>query len=96
VAKPDQVIVTEGTMARLEGKVAAEKLDAVKVKDTKPKSSPSSMCFASCRRNSSCLGDNRGRSYDGRSFGFVESSAILGRARAIYWRSGAPVWIADL
>lgn len=34
------------------------------------------------------LGDNRGESQDGRNFGLVHRNAILGRAVAIYWRSG--------
>lgn len=37
------------------------------------------------------MGDNRGESRDGRSFGFVRREAILGRAIAIYWRHGF-VW----
>ena len=34
------------------------------------------------------LGDHRGRSADGRWFGFVEADAIYGRALAVYWRKG--------
>ena len=34
------------------------------------------------------LGDNRGDSRDGRSFGLVERSAILGRAIGVYYRDG--------
>lgn len=34
------------------------------------------------------MGDNRGESHDGRAFGPVKRSAILGRAIAIYWREG--------
>ena len=34
------------------------------------------------------LGDHRGRSADGRYFGFVEADAIYGRAVAVYWRRG--------
>lgn len=34
------------------------------------------------------LGDHRGRSADGRWFGFVEADAIYGRAIAVYWRRG--------
>ena len=34
------------------------------------------------------LGDHRGRSADGRYFGFVETDAIYGRAVAVYWRKG--------
>lgn len=34
------------------------------------------------------LGDHRGRSADGRYFGFVEADAIYGRALAVYWRRG--------
>lgn len=38
------------------------------------------------------LGDNRGNSRDGRYFGWVERSTILGRAAAVCVRSGRPVW----
>jgi signal peptidase I len=39
------------------------------------------------------LGDHRGRSADGRWFGFVEADAIYARALAVYWRSGeGPGW----
>lgn len=38
------------------------------------------------------LGDNRGNSRDGRYFGWVERSAILGRASAVCIREGWPVW----
>ena len=39
------------------------------------------------------LGDHRGRSTDGRWFGFVEADAIYARALAVYWRSGeGPQW----
>jgi len=39
------------------------------------------------------LGDHRGRSADGRWFGFVEADAIYARALAVYWRSGeGPQW----
>jgi signal peptidase I len=38
------------------------------------------------------LGDNRGNSRDGRSFGMVTRGAILGRAVAICLHDGAPVW----
>jgi signal peptidase I len=34
------------------------------------------------------LGDHRGRSADGRWFGFVEADAIYARALAVYWRRG--------
>ena len=34
------------------------------------------------------LGDHRGRSADGRYFGFVQADAIYGRAVAVYWRKG--------
>lgn len=34
------------------------------------------------------IGDNRGDSRDGRFFGLVTREAILGRALAVYWRSG--------
>ncbi len=34
------------------------------------------------------MGDNRGESRDGRTFGWVRREAILGHAIAIYWRSG--------
>jgi signal peptidase I len=39
------------------------------------------------------LGDNRGDSRDGRSFGFVSRNAILGRATAIVGRHGRPRFI---
>ncbi len=38
------------------------------------------------------LGDNRGNSRDGRSFGWVSRGAILGRAEAVCLRAGKPVW----
>jgi signal peptidase I len=38
------------------------------------------------------LGDNRGNSQDGRSFGWVERDAILGRAAAVCVHGGRPVW----
>lgn len=34
------------------------------------------------------LGDHRGRSADGRYFGFVEADSIYGKALAVYWRRG--------
>jgi signal peptidase I len=37
------------------------------------------------------MGDNRRNSHDGRDFGLVSRSAVLGRAVAVYWRGG-PVW----
>ncbi len=39
------------------------------------------------------IGDNRGDSHDGRSFGLVSREAILGRAMGVYWRGG-PTWDA--
>jgi len=39
------------------------------------------------------MGDNRGNSHDGRDFGFVESSAILGRAVGVFLRNGRPTWV---
>jgi len=38
------------------------------------------------------LGDNRGNSFDGRMFGWVSRSAILGRAVAVCARDGKPSW----
>jgi signal peptidase I len=38
------------------------------------------------------LGDNRGNSADGRIFGWVGRSAILGRAEAVCARGGLPTW----
>jgi signal peptidase I len=38
------------------------------------------------------LGDNRGNSKDGRFFGWVARSSILGRAQGIIWRDGGPTW----
>src|SRR5262249_34209019 len=40
------------------------------------------------------LGDNRGESNDGRSFGWVDRRAILGRAVRIFVRDGAPAWLS--
>jgi signal peptidase I len=37
------------------------------------------------------MGDNRGDSHDGRSFGLVSRETILGRAMGVYWRGG-PTW----
>jgi len=37
------------------------------------------------------MGDNRGDSHDGRSFGLVSRDAILGRAMGVFWRGG-PTW----
>jgi signal peptidase I len=39
------------------------------------------------------LGDNRGNSHDGRFFGLVSESAILGRAEAVVWRDRHATWI---
>ncbi|MBI5549501.1 MAG: signal peptidase I [Deltaproteobacteria bacterium] len=39
------------------------------------------------------LGDNRGNSKDGRSFGLVERRAILGRVAGVFLRDGAPTWM---
>jgi signal peptidase I len=38
------------------------------------------------------LGDNRGNSRDGRTFGLVDRSQILGRAAAVVAREGAPTY----
>lgn len=39
------------------------------------------------------LGDHRGRSADGRYFGFVAAKSIYGQARGVFWRSGeGPGW----
>jgi signal peptidase I len=38
------------------------------------------------------LGDNRGNSRDGRSFGWVDRNAILGRALAVCLHDGRPAW----
>ena len=38
------------------------------------------------------LGDNRGESHDGRSFGLVERAAIMGRAVGVYMRDGGFSW----
>jgi signal peptidase I len=38
------------------------------------------------------LGDNRGESHDGRSFGLVEGRAILGKALGVWMRDGHPGW----
>lgn len=34
------------------------------------------------------VGDNRGNSFDGRSFGFAREASIYARARGVYWRRG--------
>lgn len=39
------------------------------------------------------MGDNRDNSHDGRSFGFVDDDAVLGRAVAVYFREGELRWI---
>lgn len=39
------------------------------------------------------MGDNRGDSHDGRMFGLVDRSSILGRAEGVFMRHGKPVWI---
>jgi signal peptidase I len=38
------------------------------------------------------MGDNRGNSRDGRSFGLVDRKAFLGRAIAVFWSGGRPAW----
>ncbi len=38
------------------------------------------------------VGDNRGLSHDGRSFGFVDRETILGRAEIVYFRKGTFTW----
>jgi signal peptidase I len=38
------------------------------------------------------MGDNRGNSRDGRSFGLVDRKAFLGRAVAVFWSDGGPAW----
>ena len=38
------------------------------------------------------MGDNRGNSHDGRSFGFVQRDAIRGRAVRVFLREGSPTW----
>ena len=38
------------------------------------------------------MGDNRGNSHDGHSFGFVARDAIRGRAVRVFLRNGAPAW----
>jgi len=37
------------------------------------------------------MGDNRGNSHDGRSFGWISKQAVLGRALGVYWDDG-PTW----
>ncbi len=39
------------------------------------------------------MGDNRGESHDGRSFGFVAVEALLGRAVGVYLRDGGVCWL---
>ena len=38
------------------------------------------------------VGDNRGNSLDGRTFGWVERKAILGKGVAVFARNGRPTW----
>ena len=38
------------------------------------------------------LGDNRGNSHDGRSFGMISRSAIQGRAAAVFYSQGDLLW----
>jgi signal peptidase I len=39
------------------------------------------------------MGDHRGDSFDGRSFGLVPAKALYAKAAYVYWRSGeGPVW----
>lgn len=38
------------------------------------------------------LGDNRGESFDGRSFGWVRAAAVYGRVLGVFWRGGGPAW----
>lgn len=38
------------------------------------------------------LGDNRGDSRDGRSFGLIRRRVLLGRALGVYARGGRPTW----
>ncbi len=38
------------------------------------------------------MGDNRGNSRDGRYFGFIDESTVLGHAIAVYARGGSFVW----
>lgn len=38
------------------------------------------------------MGDNRGNSRDGRTFGFVDEATVLGRALAVYSRGGSLGW----
>jgi signal peptidase I len=39
------------------------------------------------------MGDNRGNSRDGRTFGFVSRDAILGRVAGVIARAGKPTWV---
>ena len=38
------------------------------------------------------MGDNRGNSHDGQSFGLVGRQAFVGRALGVYWSGGRPAW----
>lgn len=38
------------------------------------------------------MGDNRGNSRDGRTFGFVARERVLGRARGVFFRNGSLGW----
>jgi signal peptidase I len=38
------------------------------------------------------MGDNRGESHDGRTFGLVERRAIMGKALSVWMRDGHPCW----
>ena len=37
------------------------------------------------------VGDHRGQSLDGRSFGWVDADSVYGRAKGVFWRS-SPTW----
>jgi signal peptidase I len=97
----DEVRLDDGTLT-INGEVRTELLDGVPVErldtglhalgldygngpDLTPTRIPSGQALM--------LGDNRGNSHDGRAFGLVSESAILGRATAILWRDGHPTWI---
>ena len=38
------------------------------------------------------MGDNRGESRDGRTFGLIPREAIFGKAFGVYWRDGSLTW----
>lgn len=73
----------EGTYERLGGVVHPIRLTNDGGPDFGPSAIPDGQYLV--------MGDNRGDSHDGRSFGLVSRDAIFGRAVGVFWRSG-PTW----